>query len=180
MFRMSHILTATAAAAVLLAAAPVYAQGTSSLTSEQAMAALRAVQAYAKKDGSDPATVVVDRDGNIVLELKGNNAAPHNLGLAERKAFTANMFKMKSIEWRDATKPGTPRANERETPKAIPLGGGVPIMVGGEVVGAVGVSGTKGGQEGDTAGAQTGAEAAAASSMSTLKSAPRKDLIRLS
>ena len=163
MSRMSHTLIAAAATAMLLAAASdASAQATSSLTSEQAMAALRAVQAYAKKDGSDPATVVVDKDGNIVLELKGNNAAPHNLGLAERKAFTANMFKMKSIEWRDATKPGTPRANERETPKAIPLGGGVPIMVGGEVVGAVGVSGTKGGQEGDTAGAQTGAEAAAA------------------
>jgi len=162
MFRTSHILTAAAAAAVLLAATPQsFAQG-QGLTSAQAMAAIRAVQAYAKKDGSDPSTVVLDRDGNIVLMLKGNNASPHNIGLAERKAFTANMFKMKSIEWRDATKPGTARANERQTPKAIPLGGGVPIMVGNEVIGAVGVSGTRGGQEGDTAGAQAGADAAAA------------------
>jgi uncharacterized protein GlcG (DUF336 family) len=162
MFRMSHILTAAAAAALLLAAAPeAYAQGPS-LTAAQAMAAARAVQAYAKKDGSDPSTAVLDRDGNVVLLLKGNNSAPHNLGLAQRKAFTANMFKMKSIEWRDATKPGTDRASERATPNAIPLGGGVPIMVGNEVIGAVGVSGTRGGQEGDTAGAQAGADAAAA------------------
>jgi uncharacterized protein GlcG (DUF336 family) len=35
-------------------------------------------------------------------------------------------------------------------------------MVGNEVIGAVGVSGTRGGQEGDTAGAQAGADAAAA------------------
>src|SRR5258705_8099581 len=160
MFRMSHIFTAAAAAAMLLATAPAYAQA--SLTAEQAMAAALAVQAYAKKEGSDPSTAVVDRDGNVVLLLKGNNASPHNIGLAQRKAFTANQFKMKSIEWRDATKPGTPRANERETPQAIPLGGGVPIMIGNEVVGAVGVSGTRGGQEGDTAGAQAGAEAAAA------------------
>jgi uncharacterized protein GlcG (DUF336 family) len=120
------------------------------------------VQAYAKKDGSDPSTAVLDRDGNVVLLLKGNNSAPHNLGLAQRKAFTANKFKMKSIEWRDATKPGSERASERETPNAIPLGGGVPIMLGNEVIGSVGVSGTRGGQEGDTAGAQAGADAAAA------------------
>jgi uncharacterized protein GlcG (DUF336 family) len=163
MLRMSHIFKAAAAAAVLIAmTSQASAQGTGGLNSEQAWAALKAVQAYAKKDGSNPATVVVDTDGNIVLELKGDYAAPHNLGLAERKAFTANMFKMKSIEWRDATKPGTPREEERKTPKAIPLGGGVPIMVGGQVVGAVGVSGTRGGQEGDTAGAQAGADAAAA------------------
>jgi uncharacterized protein GlcG (DUF336 family) len=159
MFRISQLLMATAAAALLLAPS---ANAQTQLTSEMAMAAMRAVQAYAKNDGSDPSTVVVDTDGNIVLQLKGNNAAPHNIGLAERKAYTANMFKMKSIEWRDATMPGKDRASERQTPKAIPLGGGVPIMVGNQVVGAVGVSGTRGGQEGDTAGAQAGADAAAA------------------
>ena len=39
--------------------------------------------------------------------------------------------------------PGKPQADERNTPNAIPLGGGMPIMVGNEVVGAVGVSGTE-------------------------------------
>jgi uncharacterized protein GlcG (DUF336 family) len=162
MFRISHISMVAASATLCLAfSADAHAQATR-LTAEQAMAALKAVQAYAKNDGSDPSTTVVDADGNIVLMLKGNNAAPHNIGLSERKAFTANMFKMKSIDWRDASKPGQARASERQTPKAIPLGGGVPIMVGNEVIGAVGVSGTRGGQEGDTAGAQAGADAAAA------------------
>jgi uncharacterized protein GlcG (DUF336 family) len=162
---MSHkslMLKAAVAAAALMTAPQAVQAQSSGLTSEQAMAALRAVQAYAKNDGSDPSLAVIDRDGNTVLLLAGNNAAPHNLGLAQRKAFTANQFKMRSIDWRDRTKPGTPQASERETPNAIPLGGGVPIMVGNEVIGAVGVSGTKGGQEGDTAGAQAGADAAAA------------------
>jgi len=158
MSRISHLVLAAAAAALLVAPA---ANAQTKLTAEMAMAALKAVQAYAKNDGSDPSTTVVDSNGDVVLLLKGNNAAPHNIGLSERKAFTANMFKMKSIEWRDATMPGKDRASERQTPKAIPLGGGVPIMVGNEVVGAVGVSGTRGGQEGDTAGAQAGADAAA-------------------
>ena len=162
MSRMSLMLKTAAAAAVFMTATQAAQAQSSSLTSEQAMAALRAVQAYAKNDGSDPSLAVIDRDGNTVLLLRGNGAAPHNIGLAERKAFTANNFKMKSIEWRDRTKPGTPQASERDTPKAIPLGGGVPIMDGNEVIGAVGVSGTRGGQEGDTAGAQAGADAAAA------------------
>ena len=158
MSRFSHLLIA-AAAASLLTAPSAYAQ--TKLTSEMAMAAVKAVQAYARNDGSDPSTAVVDTNGDVVLLLKGNNAAPHTVGLAERKAFTANTFKMKSIEWRDVSMPGKDRASERQMPKVIPLGGGVPIMVGSEVVGAVGVSGTRGGQEGDTAGAQAGADAAA-------------------
>ena len=162
MSRMSVMLKAAAAAAILMTATGTAQAQSSSLTSEQAMAALQAVQAYAKNDGSDPSLAVIDRDGNTVVLLRGNGAAPHNIGLAQRKAFTANTFKMKSIDWRDKTKPGQPQADERNTPNAIPLGGGVPIMVGNEVIGAVGVSGTRGGQEGDTAGAQAGADAAAA------------------
>ena len=94
--------------------------------------------------------------------MRGNTAAPHNLGLARRKAITANQFKMTSLAWRDKSMPGQPAANERNMPDVIPLGGGAPIMVGGEVIGAVGASGTKGGQEGDTACAQAAADAAAA------------------
>lgn len=133
-----------------------------SVNAEQAMAAIAAMQKYAKKDGSNPSYAVLDRDGKVVLLLAGDGAAPHNLGLAERKAYTANMFKMKTIEWRDKSAPGQPEANERSTPGVIPLGGGVPIMVGGEVIGAVGASGTRGGQTGDTDCAQAGADAAAA------------------
>jgi uncharacterized protein GlcG (DUF336 family) len=158
---MNSLFSAAVISAALLAATSAAQAQSSSLTSEQAMAAMRAVQAYAKNDGSDPSLTVVDRDGNVVLMLKGNGAAPHNIGLSLRKALTANMFKMKSIDWRDKTMPGKPDADQRNTPNAIPLGGGVPIMVGNDVVGAVGVSGTKGGQEGDTAGAQAGADAAA-------------------
>src|SRR5258705_3565703 len=98
MSHMSLMLKAAAAAAVLMIAPQTAQAQSSSLTAEQAMAALRAVQAYAKNDGSDPSLAVIDRDGNTVALLRGNNAAPHNLGLAERNAFTAYQFKMKSIE----------------------------------------------------------------------------------
>ena len=149
------------AAALGLMGSTAYAQSLG-VNAEQAMAAIAAMQKYAVKDGSNPSYAVVDRDGKVVLLMSGNNAAPHNLGLAQRKAYTANMFKMPTIAWRDKSMPGQPEASERDMPDVIPLGGGVPIMVGGEVIGAVGASGTRGGQEGDTACAQAGADAAAA------------------
>ena len=160
MFCMSQMMKVAAATAFLVATAESAAAQSSAVTSQEAMSALQAVRAYALKDGSDVSMTVVDRAGQIVLMMRGNTAAPHNLGLSRRKALTANMFKMRSIDWRDKTKPGSPQADERNMPDAIPLGGGVPIMVGGDVIGAVGVSGTKGGQEGDTACAQAGADAA--------------------
>jgi uncharacterized protein GlcG (DUF336 family) len=157
----NYVKAAALAAALSFSASAAFAQA-QSVTSEQAMAALKAALAYAKKDGGDVSVVVVDREGKPVLMMRGNTAAPHNLGLAERKAYTANMFKMPTIAWRDRTAPGKPEASERDMPGVIPLGGGVPIMVGGDVIGAVGASGTRGGQEGDTACAQAGADAAAA------------------
>jgi len=159
---LSNSLKAFAIAAALTApASTVYAQSLA-VTSEQAMAAMQAALNYSKKEGSDVSVAVVDREGKVVLLMRGNTAAPHNLGLARRKAYTANMFKMTTLAWRDKSMPGQPAASERDMPDVIPLGGGVPIMVGGEVIGAVGASGTKGGQEGDTACAQAGADAAAA------------------
>jgi len=161
MFRMSRMLKAAAAAAILMAIAPgAQAQGTG-LTREQAMAALQASLDYAKRDQSDISLVVVDREGKPVLYARGNLAAPHNIGLAQRKAYTANRFKMPSLEFETKSQTNPELGAQRESDETIPLGGGVPIMVGNEVIGAVGVSGTKGGQPGDEACARAGAEAAA-------------------
>ena len=159
---LSNCVKGAAIAATLsVPVSAAYAQNLS-VTSEQAMAAMQAAMKYSQKEGSSVSVAVVDRDGKVVLLMRGNNAAPHNLGLARRKAYTANMFKMTTLSWRLKSMPGQPEASERDMPDVIPLGGGVPIMVGGEVIGAVGASGTKGGQEGDTACAQAAADAAAA------------------
>jgi uncharacterized protein GlcG (DUF336 family) len=159
---ISNCLKSAGFAAVLCLGASVANAQTQSVNSEQAMAALKAAMQYGKKDGSDVSIVVVDREGKVVLVMRGDTAAPHNVDLARRKAYTANMFKMTSLAWRDKSMPGQPEASERDMPDVVPLGGGAPIMVGGEVIGAVGASGTRGGQEGDTACAQAGADAAAA------------------
>jgi uncharacterized protein GlcG (DUF336 family) len=104
---------------------------------------------------------VVDRAGLPVMELRGDNAAPHNWELAFRKAYTARTYRRPSIEWRDGTAGASEQAGQRQLQHVIPLGGGVPVMIGEDAIGAVGVSGAQGGQPADDACADAGVAAVA-------------------
>jgi len=104
---------------------------------------------------------VVDRAGAPVMQVRGDTASPHNWELAFRKAYTARTYRRNSLEWRDTTSPGSIAEGQRMNTHLIPLGGGVPIMMGDEPLGAVGVSGAEGGQPADTACAEAGIAAIA-------------------
>src|SRR5580704_1545236 len=100
------------------------------------------------KSGNDVSVAVVDRAGRLRVFLQGDKAAPHNIELAQRKAYTARTFGRTSAEWAERTGPNSELAGQRELEHVIPLRGGVPIKVGTETIGAVGVSGsTSGGDE---------------------------------
>jgi uncharacterized protein GlcG (DUF336 family) len=98
-------------------------------------------------NGVGLSVAVVDRSGGLRVLLRGDAAPPHGAELARRKAYTARTFRRSSLEW--AKRSETALAGQRNLAEVIPLGGGVPINVGDETIGAVGVSGTSGGQEGD-------------------------------
>ena len=70
-------------------------------------------------------------------------ARPHNLELARRKAYTALTFRRTSADWAKRTAEGDV-AGQRSLTDVIPLGGGVPIMIGDEAIGSVGLSGAPG------------------------------------
>ena len=102
-----------------------------------------------------PITVaVVDRAGRLRIFIAPDNPSPHNFELARRKAYTARTFRRPSLEWAQATKDGSDAAGQRMLADVIPLGGGVPINVGSDTIGAVGVSGQS--QTGDEACARAG------------------------
>src|SRR5256886_4842687 len=88
---------------------------------------------------------VLDRAGRLRVFLQGDNASPHNLELARRKAYTALTFRRPSAEWAKRTAEGDV-TGQRSLADVIPLGGGVPIMIGEDAVGAIGLSGAPGGQ----------------------------------
>src|ERR1700687_2487232 len=97
---------------------------------------------------------VVDRAGRVRIFIASDNPSPHNFELARRKAYTARTFRRPSLEWAQATKDGSDNAGQRLLGDVIPLGGGVPINVGSDTIGAVGVSGQS--QTGDEAYAKAG------------------------
>jgi uncharacterized protein GlcG (DUF336 family) len=98
-----------------------------------------------KARGYATSVVVVDRGGNTVVALRGDNASAHTMENARRKAYTAMTFKMTTedfIKEEMATRPV--RREQTTLPNVIAIGGGVPIKVGNDVIGGVGLSGSPG------------------------------------
>ncbi len=109
---------------------------------KMALAIAEAAVAECEKAGNNVSVAVVDRAGRLRVFLQGDKAAPHNIELAQRKAYTARTFGRSSAEWSERTAPGSELAGQRQLEHVIALRGGIPIKVGDETIGAVGVSGS--------------------------------------
>jgi len=89
--------------------------------------------------------VVVDRDGETIVEMRGDDASPHTMENARRKAYTAMSFKQPTAEYAKKLLDPTSVAHQQVTlPNVIAIPGGQPIKVGNTVVGGVGASGSPG------------------------------------
>ena len=84
---------------------------------------------------------VVDRAGDLKLLLRADSANPHNADLARRKAYTARTYGLPSLQWAKNTTGASDTAGQRQLVDVIALGGGLPILVGTERIGGLGVSG---------------------------------------
>lgn len=101
--------------------------------------ALTIAQTASAECGVVASVAVVDRAGRLKVFLQGDGAAPHNIELARRKAFTARTFRMTSADWAKRTETINP--GQRMLTDVIPLMGGVPIIIGEETIGGIGLSG---------------------------------------
>ena len=101
--------------------------------------ALTIAETALEQCGVKTSVAVVDRAGRLRVFLQGDGASPHNLELARRKAYTALTFRQTSAEW--ATRTETTLSGQRMLADVIPLAGGVPIKVGEDTIGGVGLSG---------------------------------------
>jgi uncharacterized protein GlcG (DUF336 family) len=103
-----------------------------------------AMQACLAK-GYATSAVVVDRDGESLVAMRGDGAGPHTLENARRKAYTANTFKQPTADYAKKLLDPASVAHQQVTlPSIIAIDGGVPIKVGNDVIGAAGVSGSPG------------------------------------
>ena len=150
---MSFRLAAAAAAAILSVPSAPGAQVLMQRDVSLRMALTIAETAIADC-GLSASVAVVDRAGRLRVFLQGDNANPHNIELARRKAYTARTFGTPSAVWAKRTE--TTAQGQRMLADVIPLGGGMPINIGEETIGGVGLSGAPGGQEQEEACAKAG------------------------
>ncbi len=88
--------------------------------------------------------VVVDAAGNRLVSLREPGAPMPALDFAEKKAYTAANFKLPTEKWSDVLEGRPVVANGLAQHEKVALfGGGLPVIVEGVVVGAIGVSGGK-------------------------------------
>lgn len=116
------------------------------ITLEGAKTVIAGAKAYAAKNNAPGGVIaVVDEGGNLVAleRLDGTFSAGANISVG--KAKTAAMFKRSTKVFEDVIKNG--RTAMVALPDFTPLQGGVPIVVDGQIVGAVGVSGAASAQQ---------------------------------
>jgi uncharacterized protein GlcG (DUF336 family) len=96
-------------------------------------------------NGYNVAATVVDRAGVVRAVQRADNAGPHTLEASRLKAYTSASAKNNTQAIMEAAQKNPAAANLVNIPGYLLLGGGVPVRVGNEVIGAVGVGGAPGG-----------------------------------
>jgi uncharacterized protein GlcG (DUF336 family) len=138
------------------AAAPVLPYGPA-ITLDQAKRVMAAAELEAAKNSWQVAITVIDSGGNLVMFHKIDNAQLASATVSEGKARTALEFKRPSKALDDAIAAGGAGMRLLALKDITPLEGGVLVVVGGRIIGAIGVSGALSSQDAQVA--KTGADA---------------------
>jgi glc operon protein GlcG len=148
------------AVSVIVAAAAAHAQAPQPygppISLDQAKKAMVAAEAEARKNNWPVAIVIVDSGGNLVMMQRLDNTQFGSNEVARQKAHTAVAFKRPSKVFQDLIAQGGGNLRLLKVDGVAPLEGAVPIIVNGQVVGAIGVSGVQSQQDAQVA--QAGAD----------------------
>jgi uncharacterized protein GlcG (DUF336 family) len=125
-----------------------------SLSAGMAMTIAQTALETCTKQGYHVSVHVLGRNGEVLVAVRGDCAPPHTMENSQRKAYTARTFRIPSGAFAQRVK-DNPTLGAVHLTGIIAAQGALPIKVGDEVIGAVGVSGAPGGEK-DEACAKTG------------------------
>jgi len=164
---MTHVkwLAMIASVSLVFAAVPSGAQQAPAappkygapITLDQAKKAMAGAEAEARKNNWNMVIVIVDSGGNLVMLERLDDAQFGSIDVAKSKAHTAVAFKRPTKVFQDLVAQGGGNLRLLKLEGASVLEGGVPILAGGAIIGAIGVSG--GTSQQDAQVAQAGADA---------------------
>ena len=118
---------------------------TRNLTPESALKAAQAALEKCRADGYQVAVAVVDRSGVTQVLLRDRFAGPHTVEVSQNKAWSAASFRTSTSDIERNSRPGESMSGIRHFPRMTAVGGGLMIQAGGNLFGAIGVSGAPGG-----------------------------------
>jgi len=148
-------LVAIAPAQMLNAQAPTPYGASISL--ENAKKAAAPALAEALKNHWNMAVAIVDPSGNLVYYEKMDDTQLGSAHVAIDKARSAALFKRPTKVFQDALAAGGEGLRLLKIEGAVPVEGGIPLIMEGKIVGAIGVSGGSSAQDGQCA--KAGADA---------------------
>jgi uncharacterized protein GlcG (DUF336 family) len=139
---------ALAATGVCALAAPASAQllDHKDLTASIAITIAQTTIETCKANGYAVSVTVVGRNGEVILQLRGDNTGPHTFENSFRKAYTARTFRSPSGALVERLK-ADPTLGLIHLTNVIANQGALPIKVGEDVIGAAGASGAPGGEK---------------------------------
>jgi len=146
---MRRVRLAVLASLSVLATSPVLAQAPQvekNVSMAMAIAIMQGAIEQCTKDGYKVSVVIVDKAGNVAASIRGDGTNPHTMEFGRLKAYTSRTRGQTSLEFMKLTSDPA-NAYLKQIPNTVAVGGGVPIKVGNEVIGAVGVSGAPGGEK---------------------------------
>lgn len=150
-FRFVSLAAGLALVATLSSAqVPVYG---SNVNLEQAKKILTGAEANARSQNLPMAIAVVDNAGQLVAFTRMDNTQTGSVAVAQDKAVSAAMYRRPTKVFQDVLAAGGAGLRILTLRNANAVEGGIPIVVDGKVMGAVGVSGGSAEQDGVVAAA---------------------------
>jgi uncharacterized protein GlcG (DUF336 family) len=153
---MQTVIRLALIGATVILGTPAQAQLITHKDLSAAMAVMIAQTAMATctASGYRVSVTVLGRNAEVIVQVRGDGASPHTFENSFRKAYTSRTFRIPSGEIAKRFK-DDPSYFAIHLSNVIPAQGALPIKVGDDVVGAVGVSGSPGGEK-DEVCAQSG------------------------
>ena len=122
-----------------------------SITLDVAKTAAAAAIAEARENTWDMAVAIVDTAGSLVYFEKMDDTQAGSVAVAQAKARSAALFKRSTKAFQDTLAAGGEGLRVLGLAGAVPVEGGLPLIIDGKIAGAIGVSGGTSGQDGQCA-----------------------------
>jgi uncharacterized protein GlcG (DUF336 family) len=146
MAAMLYRLGGIGLACVLASSANAQLLARKDMTAALAIALAETTIATCKANGYQVSVTVVGRNGEVILQVRGDNTGPHTMENSFRKAYTSRTFRIPSGAMEERIKK-EPTLSLQYLAGFTSGRGALPIKVGDDVVGAVGASGAPGGEK---------------------------------